>query len=116
MLPYIAIEIPSRAHSRALCIYGIYNDISDLQSQINNKTSIDDNSTSSISYTYSVKKINELLNNKISSNTIISVSNGGTGYNTITDTTYTTARYRASSLNSSETTPTENGVIAWTYE
>ena len=57
-----------------------------------------------------------LLNSTINSDTIVSVSNGGTGYNTITDTTYTTARYRASSLNSSETTPTENGVIAWTYE
>lgn len=57
-----------------------------------------------------------LLSSGISSDTIISVSNGGTGYNTITDTTYTTARYRASSLNSSEITPTENGVIAWTYE
>ena len=57
-----------------------------------------------------------LLNSTINSDTIVSVSNGGTGYNTITDTTYTTARYRASSLNSSETTPTTNGVIAWTYE
>ena len=57
-----------------------------------------------------------LLNSTINSDTIVSVSNGGTGYNTITDITYTTARYRASSLNSSETTPTINGVIAWTYE
>ena len=57
-----------------------------------------------------------LLNSTINSDTIVSVSNGGTGYNTITDTTYTTARYRASSLNSFETTPTTNGVIAWTYE
>ena len=57
-----------------------------------------------------------LLNSTINSDTIVSISNGGTGYNTITDTTYTTARYRASSLNSSEITPTTNGVIAWTYE
>lgn len=49
-------------------------------------------------------------------NGTVSVSNGGTGYTSITDTTYTTARYRASSLNSSDTTPSSNGVIAWTYE
>lgn len=44
------------------------------------------------------------------------VSQGGTGYTSIEDTTYTTARYRASSLHSIETTPTTNGVIAWTLE
>ena len=47
---------------------------------------------------------------------IITVAKGGTGYTSIIDTTYTTARYRASTLNSSETTPTNNGIIAWTYE
>ena len=46
----------------------------------------------------------------------VPVENGGTGYASITDTTYTTARYRASSLHSSETTPSSNGVITWTYE
>ena len=47
---------------------------------------------------------------------IISVERGGTGQTSITDTKYTTARYRASSLHSSETNPSVNGVIAWTYE
>jgi hypothetical protein len=47
---------------------------------------------------------------------VLSPTHGGTGYTSITDTTYTTARYRASSLHSAETTPTTNGVIAWTYE
>ena len=46
----------------------------------------------------------------------IGVAYGGTGYTSIEDTTYTTARYRASALYSSETTPTTNGVINWTYE
>lgn len=41
---------------------------------------------------------------------------GGTGYSTIEDTTYSTARYRASALVSEETTPTTNGVINWIYE
>ena len=93
----------------------VFEGMSNIQSQINSKPSINDNSTS-LTTTYSSNKINELLNSTINSDTIVSVSNGGTGYNTITDTTYTTARYRASSLNSSETTPTTNGVIAWTYE
>lgn len=47
---------------------------------------------------------------------ILSVSQGGTGHSTIEDTTYTTARYRASSLASAETTPTTNGTICWMYE
>ena len=47
---------------------------------------------------------------------VISMEKGGTGQTSIEDTTYTTARYRASSLYSIETTPTVNGVIAWTYE
>lgn len=41
---------------------------------------------------------------------------GGTGYSSIADTAYTTARYRASSLHSSETNPKTNGTICWTYE
>ena len=79
------------------------------------KASINDNQSSTTS-TYSSSKINNLLNGKLSSNSILDIANGGTGYNTITDTIYSTARYRASSLNSSEKTPTINGVIAWTYE
>ena len=47
---------------------------------------------------------------------IFPVTRGGTGYSSIADTTYTTARYRASSLHSSETNPTTNGTICWTYE
>ena len=46
----------------------------------------------------------------------LTVAKGGTGYTSIVDTTYTTARYRASSLHSSTTSPTSNGAIAWTYE
>lgn len=52
----------------------------------------------------------------VASESVVPVAKGGTGYTTIEDTTYTTARYRASSLHSSETTPSTNGVIAWTYE
>ena len=44
------------------------------------------------------------------------VASGGTGYTTIADTTYTTARYRASALVNAETNPSTNGVINWTYE
>ena len=46
----------------------------------------------------------------------LTIAKGGTGVTSHADTTYTTARYRASSLHSSETNPTINGVIAWTYE
>ena len=46
----------------------------------------------------------------------LSVSKGGTGQTSIADTTYTTARYRASALVATETDPTVNGVINWTYE
>lgn len=46
---------------------------------------------------------------------IVAIENGGTGYNTIEDTTYTTARYRASALYNVDTAPTVNGVINWTY-
>ena len=45
----------------------------------------------------------------------VAIENGGTGYTTIEDTTYTTARYRASTLVSADTDPTTNGVINWTY-
>ena len=48
-------------------------------------------------------------------NGTLPVGNGGTGYNSITDTAYTTARYRASSLHSSDTKPSSNGTITWVY-
>lgn len=50
------------------------------------------------------------------SGSVLSVENGGTGHDSIEDTTYTVARYRASALVNTETTPTKNGVINWTYE
>ena len=46
----------------------------------------------------------------------VPVSKGGTGYTSITDTTYTTARYRASALSATDATPTTNGTIIWFYE
>ena len=46
----------------------------------------------------------------------IDVAHGGTGRSTIADTEYTTAKYRASALVTTETDPTDNGVIYWTYE
>ena len=74
------------------------------------------NELSSENSTYSSDKIEDLLYEKMDANIVLEVNKGGTGYNTIADTTYSTARYRASSLHSSETTPATNGVIAWTYE
>jgi hypothetical protein len=53
--------------------------------------------------------------NKITSG-ILDVERGGTGYESIIDTEYTTARYRASALAPIETTPDDNGIINWTYE
>lgn len=47
---------------------------------------------------------------------VVPVERGGTGQTSLTDTVYTTARYRASALYSNETTPTENGIINWIYE
>lgn len=48
----------------------------------------------------------------------LTISQGGTGCASIVDTTYTTARYRASALKpkASISTPTQNGVINWFYE
>jgi hypothetical protein len=62
-------------------------------------------------------KINEhtLSANKITSG-ILDVERGGTGYDSIVDTEYTTTRYRASALVSTEATPDYNGTINWTYE
>lgn len=47
---------------------------------------------------------------------VLGTARGGTGYDSIVDTTYTTPRYRASTLVSYETTPDDNGVINWVYE
>ena len=47
---------------------------------------------------------------------VLGVEYGGTGYDSIIDTDYTTARYRASALVPMETTPYDNGVINWVYE
>lgn len=47
---------------------------------------------------------------------VVQVDKGGTGVTSHADTTYTTARYRASALVSAETNPSTNGVINWTYE
>ena len=49
-------------------------------------------------------------------NTVVPVEKGGTGCSTLADTVYTTARYRASALVDSETDPSTNGVINWTYK
>ena len=67
------------------------------------------------SHTHSASEINSgiLSTDRLPT---ITVAKGGTGYTSITDTTYTADRYRASSLNSSEVNPTINGVIAWMYE
>ena len=54
--------------------------------------------------------------NALPNNEVVSVSLGGTGYNTIVDTTYTTPRYRASTLRSSSATPSYNGTINWIYQ
>lgn len=47
---------------------------------------------------------------------VVQIANGGTGRTTIADTEYTVIKYRGSALVSSETDPTENGTICWTYE
>ena len=47
---------------------------------------------------------------------IASIAEGGTGRTTIADTEYAVIKYRGSALVSSETDPTENGTICWTYE
>ena len=58
-------------------------------------------------YTFSADKIDS---------GILDVERGGTGCDSIVDTEYTTARYRASALVSTETTPDDNGIINWMYE
>lgn len=60
--------------------------------------------------------MNDIVSEVKNATGVLPVKSGGTGYSSITDTVYTAPRYRASSLHSSETTPTTNGVICWTYE
>lgn len=45
----------------------------------------------------------------------LDIADGGTGKASLASTNYTTLEYRGESLNSSGTTPTVNGTIAWTY-
>lgn len=47
---------------------------------------------------------------------VLGVEHGGTGHNSIVDTDYAIARYRASALVNMETTPVDNGIINWVYE
>lgn len=60
--------------------------------------------------------MNDIVSEVKNATGVLPVESGGTGYSSIRDTKYTIPRYRASSLHSSETTPTTNGVICWTYE
>lgn len=62
------------------------------------------------------KVVNMTKPDAVDLNGTLPVVNGGTGYNTFADSTYTAARYRASALYNTETAPTVNGVINWTYE
>ena len=48
--------------------------------------------------------------------TIVPIEEGGTGRSTIADTEYDVIKHRGSALVASETDPTENGTICWTYE
>lgn len=78
-------------------------------------------STSSTSTTMAatpsaVKEAYDLAAAAVSSSDIIDVAHGGTGRSTIADTEYTVAKYRASALVSTETNPTDNGVVYWMYE
>ena len=79
---------------------------------------LDEESTNAIQNKVVTNTINELAN--VLSDIVPLVQANSikltTVPDTIEDTTYTTARYRASTLNLSETTPDINGVIAWTYE
>lgn len=69
-------------------------------------------------YSENTGRFHVLNSGTISANSLptIPVEKGGTGYTSIVDTTYTTVRYRGSALRSSETNPTQNGTINWTYE
>lgn len=49
-------------------------------------------------------------------NGIVTIAGGGTGKYTLASTNYSAIEYRGESINSSNTTPTLNGTIAWKYE
>ena len=65
---------------------------------------------------YIINYLYEALESKYGEDDIVSIYNGGTGCNGYSDSYYSYVRYRGTSLNSSETTPSTNGTIAWTYE
>lgn len=48
---------------------------------------------------------------------VVKIAQGGTGYTSLADTAYTTARYRGSALYSESNiiNPTVNGIINWSY-
>lgn len=46
----------------------------------------------------------------------ISIQNGGTGVSSVGGTDYSTTRFRGSQLRSTDTNPTINGTINWTYK
>jgi hypothetical protein len=67
--------------------------------------------------TYTDEQINSHIHDAGAITTgILAIERGGTGQTSLADTTYTTARYRASSLHSTTAPPTTNGAIAWQYE
>jgi hypothetical protein len=69
-------------------------------------------------YVGSTHRVNKDEGSKklLSTGDVITVANGGTGCASLADTTYTTARYRGSSLHNADTAPTVEGAIAWQYE
>lgn len=74
-----------------------------------------DNDTETWTYTY--KDVPFLQETDTSLHIpVVCVEDGGTGCYSIEDTTYTTPRYRASALVSTQTYPETNGVINWVYE
>lgn len=85
-----------------------------LSGDVSGSVSFDGSENATLTATVADSSHNHSATN-ITSGTL-AVDRGGTGYTTLTDTTYTTARYRGSSLHSATTTPTVNGVIAWQYE
>lgn len=87
-------------------------DISNLVASIGENSTDEQYPSAKLLYT-TTQQINTAIQN-ISG--VVGVERGGTGYSSVVDTIYTNARYRASSLHSTKTTPSDNGVIAWQYE
>ena len=54
--------------------------------------------------------------NALPNNEVVSVSLGGTGHNTLMDSTYISPRYRASTLRPISEIPYSNGIINWVYQ